>query len=156
MQRLTLSQKRLLAGYQKLADLMNIEHKSLDIASLIQLIRKQLLMTQKQLAKRSGLSQSYIARLEAGEISPMQTTLKKVFLALSCDLVMIPIPKVNFEKIIKDQAEKIARKRINYLARTMALEKQLPDQDMLEALVKEEIKRLLTSKSQELWNDDDF
>ena len=46
-------------------------------------IRKKLGMTQSELANRSGVSQSLIAKIEAGRIDPTYTKTKKIFSALS-------------------------------------------------------------------------
>ena len=46
-------------------------------------IRKKLGMTQTELANRSGVSQSLIAKIESGRIDPTYTKTKKIFAALS-------------------------------------------------------------------------
>ena len=46
-------------------------------------IRKKLEMTQTDLAKRAGVSQSLIAKIESGRIDPTYTKTKKIFAALS-------------------------------------------------------------------------
>lgn len=46
-------------------------------------IRKKLGITQTELAKRAGVSQSLIAKIEAGRIDPTYTKTKKIFAALS-------------------------------------------------------------------------
>lgn len=45
-------------------------------------IRKKLGLTQGQLAKRAGVSQSLIAKVEAGSLDPTYTNAKKIFNAL--------------------------------------------------------------------------
>ncbi len=46
-------------------------------------IRKKLGMTQSELARRAGVSQSLIAKIESGRIDPTYTKTKKIFAALS-------------------------------------------------------------------------
>ena len=46
-------------------------------------IRKKLGMTQTDLAKRAGVSQSLVAKIESGKIDPTYTKTKKIFSALS-------------------------------------------------------------------------
>ncbi|MEK6942455.1 MAG: CBS domain-containing protein [Nanoarchaeota archaeon] len=46
-------------------------------------IRKKLGMTQSELANRSGVSQSLIAKVESGRIDPTYTKTQKIFKALS-------------------------------------------------------------------------
>ena len=49
----------------------------------IKKIRKKLELTQTELANRAGVSQSLIAKIEAGRIDPTYTKTKKIFAALS-------------------------------------------------------------------------
>ena len=49
----------------------------------IKKIRKKLGLTQTELANRAGVSQSLIAKIEAGRIDPTYTKTKKIFAALS-------------------------------------------------------------------------
>lgn len=46
-------------------------------------IRKKLGMTQAELSRRAGVSQSLIAKIESGRIDPTYTKTKKIFAALS-------------------------------------------------------------------------
>lgn len=46
-------------------------------------------MTQKELAKASGLTQSVIARFESKKITPQLDTLLKVASALGCDISVV-------------------------------------------------------------------
>ena len=49
----------------------------------IKKVRKKLGMTQTELANRSGVSQSLIAKVESGRIDPTYTKTQKIFAALS-------------------------------------------------------------------------
>lgn len=55
--------------------------------------RKEKGMTQKDLAKASGLTQSVIARLESKKAIPQLDTLLKVVDALDCAIAIIPNAK---------------------------------------------------------------
>jgi transcriptional regulator with XRE-family HTH domain len=48
------------------------------VAKLVLQLRRDLNLTQEQLAARSGLNRSYIARLESGDANPTITTLLRV------------------------------------------------------------------------------
>lgn len=48
----------------------------------IKMLRKQLSLTQTQLAQQAGVSQSLIAKIEAGAIDPTYTNAQKIFAAL--------------------------------------------------------------------------
>ncbi len=51
--------------------------------SEIKQIRKNLGLTQKQLAEKSNVSQSFIAKIESGGIDPTYTNAQRIFAALS-------------------------------------------------------------------------
>jgi predicted transcriptional regulator len=50
--------------------------------SEIKVIRKKLGLTQAELAKRAGVSQSLIAKIESGKIDPAYSNVKKIFVFL--------------------------------------------------------------------------
>jgi len=56
------------------------------VSGRIRDLRKQAMLTQEQLAERSGLPQSHISRLEKGEHSPSRATLEKIAKALNLPL----------------------------------------------------------------------
>jgi uncharacterized protein YjgD (DUF1641 family) len=58
------------------------------------------------------------------------------------------------ETMRKNQAEKKAKKKVQYLKGTMSLEKQEPRQELLEEFIDDEIKNLLDSKTSRLWEDE--
>lgn len=49
----------------------------------IKRLRKQARLTQKELARRSGLSQSLVARIEGENVDPRRSTLNKILAAMS-------------------------------------------------------------------------
>lgn len=122
--------------------------------SLILLTRVRLGMTQAQLAARCGLTQSHIANIENGKVDVQLTTLRRIFKALFCHLVVAPQPLGELDQIIREQARKAALKRVRRVAGTMAMEQQRPEEDMLEELVKAETELLLQKPSSEIWEDD--
>ena len=56
----------------------------------VRALRSALRMSQAQLARRSGVDQAHIARLEAGTLDMQLTTLRRLFDAMFCDLVVVP------------------------------------------------------------------
>ncbi|MCP5506227.1 MAG: helix-turn-helix domain-containing protein [Chlamydiales bacterium] len=147
---LSLTQKLMIDQLSML--LFDEKFERLDHASIIRLLRKRLHMTQKQLAARSGVPQSFISKLEGGDQEPTLKTLRKLFHALSCSLVVVPIAHEPFDDVLSRQAKKYVKKNIEYVEGTMSLEKQLPDKQFMDALLEDEIKRLLYSGSSEIWD----
>ncbi|MDP3543708.1 MAG: helix-turn-helix domain-containing protein [Elusimicrobiota bacterium] len=120
---------------------------------LILLARVRLGMTQAQLAKRSGLTQSHIANIENGKVDVQLSTLRRIFAALECRLVLAPQPVGDLEELVRRQARAAALKRVKRVSGTMAMEAQRPDEGMLEELVRTETEKLIQSRSSEIWED---
>ncbi len=130
------------------------EQEALSSGSVIQLMRRYLGMTQRQLAKRAQIPQSTVARIEKGVTQPNVTSLRKIFAAMECDIAILPLPRFkNVHELLKKRAERIAKKRIKYLEGTMALEEQKPEKKWREQLLKSEIEQLLKTPSI-LWEDE--
>ncbi len=119
--------------------------------SLIALLRARLAMTQEQLARRCGLPQSHIAKIEKGKVDLQLGTLRRIFKALFCELVLSPKPQRDLDGIILEQARKAARARVSRVAGTMVMEKQRPEEDALEEMVGAEAERLVEKRSPEIW-----
>jgi transcriptional regulator with XRE-family HTH domain len=153
MKRLNVSEKVLVEEVAGTALQAKLALKGLTIGALIKMIRNQLGMSQKILAKRAPIPQSAISRLEKGKRTPSLSTLNKVLSALFCDLLIVPALSESIDAIRKNQARKKAEKHIRYLKGTMSLEKQQPDDKILHLLLKEEEDRLLKSSGSELWEE---
>lgn len=121
---------------------------------LILLTRVRLGMTQAQLAKRCGLTQSHIANIENGKVDVQLSTLRRIFAALDCRLVLAPQPVGDLEELVRRQARAAALKRVKRVSGTMAMEAQRPDEGMLEELVRAEAEKLIQSRSSEIWETD--
>ena len=126
--------------------------KGLAIGELIAMIRNQLKMSQRVLAKRAGVPQSTISNLEKSKKQPNLATLKKVFQALFCDLIIIPVLNESIENLLLQQARKKAEKRVRYLRGSMNLEKQEPDAKLIEELIKNETEEIV--RSSKLWENE--
>ena len=84
---------------QALNELMTFSGRAPKSASqtpqvLLRAYRAELRMPQKELARRAGLTQSHVARMEAGAVDAQWGTWKKVFDAMACDLLLVPKPRV--------------------------------------------------------------
>lgn len=127
--------------------------RGLTIGAMIKLIRSQLGMSQMTLAKRAGVPQSTVTRIESGKSEPNLSTLHKILGAISCNLLIAPLLENPIETIRRFQARKVAEKHIEYLKGTMNLEDQQPDPLFINELLKQEEEQLLQGPDTKLWED---
>lgn len=126
--------------------------RGLSVGALIRSIREQLGMSQRALAKRAGVPQSTVSRIEQGRRDVTLSTLHKILGAISCDLVIAPLLQGSINSIRQKQARKVAEKQVGYLQGTMNLEGQQPDPRFVEELLAQEVERLLQGPSAKLWD----
>jgi transcriptional regulator with XRE-family HTH domain len=65
------------------------------IARQVAELREKHQVTQLELAKKTGLSQAQISRIERGVVSPTSATLAKIAEALDADLRLVERPAVS-------------------------------------------------------------
>lgn len=148
------SEKLLIEEIMQAAQKTRVAVRGLTIGALIKSIRVQLRMSQKALAKRAGVPQSTISRIEQEERDANLSTLNKILGAISCDLVIVPLLQDSIDAIRRKQARKMAEKQVRYLKGTMNLEDQQPDSRFIAELVKQEEERLLQGTNSKLWDED--
>ena len=120
----------------------------------IKILRKALRMTQKQLAQRAKISQPHLVGIEKGKGDPQIGTLKRIFDALSCPLLIQPRPLISIEKLLKTRARIIALKRLKQSTGTMALENQAPTAEIYEQLLEKYTREILEDRREQLWEED--
>lgn len=118
----------------------------------IRILRIYLRMTQAELAQRARLPQSQIAAIEGGKVSPQVNTIRKIFEALSCDLIIAPKPKKPLHDILRERARAIALNRLEQSMGTMALEGQAPDHEMFLKLLEKKTDEILNDPREKLWD----
>lgn len=153
MRRASLSEKLVIDDVMKAAIQLQAALRGMPIGTLIRSIRTQLGMSQETLAKRAGVPQPTISRIEHGQENFEISTLRKILHAVSFDLVLAPVLYGSIEAIREEQAKKIAQKRVQYLLGTMNLEQQRPDPKFVEQLLKQETDRLLQGSGTQLWDE---
>jgi transcriptional regulator with XRE-family HTH domain len=121
--------------------------------ALVRALRAELHMTQTQLAKRAGITQSHLARIEAGKVDPQVSTLRKIFSALFCDVLVVPCMLKKPQDVMLERVKERARRNVLRVTGTMALEKQAPDGETILNLIRSEEARLLAHPSSEMWAD---
>jgi DNA-binding XRE family transcriptional regulator len=89
-------------------ELYELEEQKLDIVKHIIDYRIRYNLTQEQLAKRAGVSQQFISKIENGEFSNI-VTLEKVllFIGFKVKLEVVPLSKRIKEQILKMQSVKM-------------------------------------------------
>jgi len=147
------SEKLLIEEVTQYAKKTKIATRGLTIGALIRSIRTQLGMSQKELAKRAGVPQSTVSRIEQEQRDVSLSTLHKILSAISCDLVIAPLLQDSIDAIRHKQARKTAVKHVRYLKGTMNLENQQPDSRFIEVLLKQEEEHLLQGPNAKLWVD---
>ena len=147
------SEKLLIEEIMQAAQKTRVAVRGLTIGALIKSIRLQLGMSQKALAKRAGVPQSTISRIEQEERDANLATLNKILSAISCNLIIVPLLQDSIETLRRKQAKKIAEKQVRYLKGTMNLEDQQPDSRFIAELIKQEEERLLQGPNSKLWDE---
>jgi transcriptional regulator with XRE-family HTH domain len=153
MKSFSTSEKLLIEEIMQASQAMKVATRGLSIGELIKLIRSHLGLSQTALARRAGVPQSTVSRVEAGKKDVSLSTLQKILEASSCDLILAPTLKEPVAVLRYKQAKKMAEKRVRYLKGTMNLEDQQPDSRFIEELLKQEIERFLQGPNLKLWEE---
>ena len=152
MARTSIAEKLLLDALFQMGEIYRTRFHSVPLKQIIILLRQRLKMSQKTLAKRANIPPSTLSRIESGKGEPSLRILGKIFQALFCDFVLLPIPRRDLDLVVKQQIHHLAKKRIQYLKGTMALELQQPNDAVIrEMMIKEE--RDLLSKNFDIWKE---
>jgi predicted DNA-binding mobile mystery protein A len=121
----------------------------------IRAIRDTLGMSGEQLAKRLGVNQQRIARLERDEKLGKVTlnTMKSTAEALNCVFVYGIVPRDSLEQTVKDQAGKVAKTRMSRSNQMMRLEKQELSQEEKSKALKYLIEDIIETMPKSLWDE---
>jgi transcriptional regulator with XRE-family HTH domain len=108
-------------------------------------------MTQAELASRAKITQPHLASIESGKTDPQISTLRRIFDAMSCDLVLEPRPRKAIKEVLRGRARSVALKRLKQSMGTMALEHQAPEADAFKQLLEKRTDEILTDRREKLW-----
>ena len=110
----------------------------------IRAIRDALGMSARQLAVRLGVAQQAVARIERDETAGSVTikTMRRVAESLDCHFVCGFVPHSTLDGILREQAHRVASRRLGETAQSMMLENQ--------SLSVQENKRVLSGMVDEL------
>ena len=115
----------------------------------IKAIREALGMSSAQLARRLKIKQPSVVDIEQSELKGTirLATLRRVAEALNCTLVYALVPNEPLEKIVREQARRVMRRRLQLIEHSMLLENQgVPVKDFeahIDALVRDINPRIL-------------
>lgn len=120
----------------------------------IKSIRKGLGLTLEELGSRVGLDRARVYRIEQAEVNGdvKLSTLQKMAEGLGVKFVYGFVPEKDLEEIVRDQARKIAMKRLSRIDHSMKLELQgLSDEEKEEEL-NDLIDKILVEEPKNFWD----
>ena len=119
-------------------------------------IREALGMTTTQLAQRLGVVQSRAVAIEKAEIEGSITlnSLEKAAHAMDCRLVYALVPRQPLDELVRERAERLAKKRMESTRHSMALEAQEVEAADEQEQLKRMIDRLLEKAGSKIWEDE--
>ncbi len=119
----------------------------------IRAVREALGMSGKQLARRLGVSQPRVFRLEQDEPAGALTlrTMQQAAEAMDCEFVYALVPRTSLEETIRAQARRLAAERMQSVSHTMLLEAQSLSAEEQQAALDGAIEELMREMPRDLW-----
>lgn len=116
-------------------------------------IREALGRTERQQAKRLGISGSTLHKSEQSEAEERITLgqLRKLAEGLDCELVYALVPRKPLTEMVQDRAKQLAKEDVYGVAHTMSLENQRPTDQRIQKQVARRVDELLRGKWSNLW-----
>jgi len=122
--------------------------------SEIKILRKKAGLTQKELAKRAGVSQSLIARIEAGTVDPRLSTLRRILKAIeeASKEKMAKITDIMTDSIISIQINDKVKKAVELMWKYGVSQLPVLDGTRLCGSIREEtiMKAMITEKPERI------
>lgn len=138
---------------KKLIPLKVLAKSGMSETGWIKTIREALGMSAKDLAKKVGIDQSRISRLENAEKNGniKLSSLQKIAQGLDMEFVYGFVPKDNLETMVRQQANKIAHEKMKRLSHTMRLELQELSEEEKKSALKDMIDKILIEEPKNFW-----
>ena len=120
----------------------------------IKTIREVLGLSTSQLGKKVGIDQSRISRLENAEKAGnlKLSSLQNIAQGLNMKFVYGFVPEDTLEAMVRDQAKRIALKRLKILDNTMRLEKQALSEEEKQKFLGDMIEKILIDNLKNIWD----
>jgi predicted DNA-binding mobile mystery protein A len=121
----------------------------------VRAVRDALGMSARQLADRMDVNQQRIARIEQDEKQGKVTlnTLQNAAAAMDCVFVYGLVPKESVEQAIKNQAHRVAAKRMSRSNQMMRLEQQELPHEEKKKVLDELIAEIVDTMPRNLWDE---
>jgi predicted DNA-binding mobile mystery protein A len=138
---------------KKLIPLKVLAETGMPETGWIKSIREAFGMSAKDLAKKIGIDQSRISRLENAEKDGniKLSSLQRIAQGLDMKLVYGFVPKDTLETMVREQALKIANEKMKRLSHTMRLELQELSNEEKKSALKDMIDRILIDEPKDFW-----
>ena len=111
---------------------------------IIRSIRGGLRMTQAQLARRAGMPQSHLAKIETGKVDVQLSTLRRILQAMFCETVLVPKFRKTPKEAIAERILEVARRKVAGAAGTGKT---------IQELIRAEEERLLSLPPSKIWEE---
>lgn len=121
----------------------------------VRTVREVLGMNYSQLGKRLGISRQAVHKLEDDEVrgSASIERIRRAAEALDCRLVYALVPKNSLEETIERQARKQAKKRLERVNVSQALEESALDSESFRQQLDDLANELMVNRPSSLWDD---
>ncbi len=119
----------------------------------LKLFREALGLTERQQAKRLGISGPTLHKSELAESEERITLgqLRKLADGLDCELVYALVPRRPLTEVVRERARAIAMNEVGSVAHTMSLEDQRPGDARIRKQVEQRTEELLRGRWSNLW-----
>jgi len=121
----------------------------------VRAIRDALGMSARQLANRMDVKQQRIVRIEQDEKLGRVTlnTMKSAAEALDCDFIYALVSKESLQQTVKNQARRVAAKRMSRSNQMMRLEKQELTDSEKQKVLDDIVDEILNTMPRNLWDE---
>jgi predicted DNA-binding mobile mystery protein A len=140
--------------FERLAPLRSVDRPR---KGWLKVIREALGMTVEQVADRLDVTKSMVSKYERAELDETITlaTLRRVASALDADLMYAVLPRKSIEELRRERALTAARRRVQSVHQSMALEDQAVSAEERERQIAELADELLIERSRTIWDERD-
>ncbi len=140
--------------FERLAPLRSVERPR---KGWLKVIREALGMTVEQVAERLEVTKSMVSKYERAELDETITlaTLRRVASALDAELMYAVLPRKSIEELRRERALTAARRRVQSVHQSMALEDQAVSAEERERQIAELADELLIERPRTIWDERD-